>query len=177
MILKSIRLKEGFFERTIQFSDYVNLIYSQNNSKGKTTLLRFILYAMGYNIPNTKNIKFDQCEVELTIECEKSGVLLLTRLDLNSIEATTPTGKVTYALPDQQNELHHLLFGTRNTSILSNLLGAFYVDQEKGWTLLNRGTVIGSIRFNIEELVRGLSDIDCSDLLKKEKRISNELAK
>lgn len=177
MILKSIRLKEGFFERTIQFSDYVNLIYSQNNSKGKTTLLRFILYAMGYSIPNTKNIKFDQCEVELTIKCEKNGLLLLTRLDSNSIEVTTQTGKVTYALPEQQNELHYLLFGTNNTSILSNLLGAFYVDQEKGWTLLNRGTVIGSIRFNIEELVRGLSDIDCSDLLKKEKRISNELAK
>jgi hypothetical protein len=32
------------------------------------------------------------------------------------------------------------------------------MDQEKGWTLLNRGIVIGKIRFNIESLVRGVSN-------------------
>ena len=32
-------------------------------------------------------------------------------------------------------------------------------------------------RFNIEELIRGLSDCDCSDLLKKEAKLSRELSK
>ena len=46
-----------------------------------------------------------------------------------------------------------------------------------GWTLLNRGIVIGSIRFNIEELIRGLSGRDCSELIKKENRLLNERQK
>ena len=56
-------------------------------------------------------------------------------------------------LPAQELELHKLLFGNCNDDILLNLLGTFYIDQEKGWTLLNRGTVIGSVHFNIEELM------------------------
>ena len=56
-------------------------------------------------------------------------------------------------LPAQELELHKLLFGNCNDDILLNLLGTFYIDQEKGWTLLNRGTVIGSVHFNIAELM------------------------
>lgn len=54
MIIKSIRIKNGLFSRYVEFSDYANLIHSQENSKGKTTLLRFLLYSLGYSIPNTK---------------------------------------------------------------------------------------------------------------------------
>ena len=43
--------------------------------------------------------------------------------------------------------------------------------------MLNRGVVIGSIHFNIEELIRGLSKIDCSELIKKEKRLEKEISK
>ena len=32
------------------------MIYSIHNSKGKTTLIRFILYALGYQIPATEGI-------------------------------------------------------------------------------------------------------------------------
>lgn len=63
MIFKSISIKEGMSERTITFSEGVNLIFSRENSKGKTTLLRFMLYSLGYNIPSTRKIKFEQCEV------------------------------------------------------------------------------------------------------------------
>lgn len=80
-------------------------------------------------------------------------------------------------LPEQQNDLHKIIFGTENVDILENLLGAFYVDQEKGWTLLNRGVVIGSIHFKIEELIRGLADCDCSKLIRKEAQLSREMTK
>lgn len=43
-----------------------------------------------------------------------------------------------------------------------------YVDQDKGWTLLNRGTVIGKIKFSIEELLAGLNGIDIDDFDRKE---------
>lgn len=177
MIFKSIRLKEGFFERAIIFSEGVNLIHSEKNSCGKTTLLRFMLYALGYNIPNTRKIKFDRCEVELVIECETVGEILLLRHSDIAIEATVRDQKRTFVLPEQQNDLHAIIFGTENVDILGNLLGAFYVDQEKGWTLLNRGVVIGSIHFKIEELIRGLSDCDCSELIRKEAQLSREMTK
>lgn len=80
-------------------------------------------------------------------------------------------------MPDQLHDLHRIIFGTENADVLNNILGAIYADQEKGWTLLNRGTTIGSIRFNIEELIRGLSGCDCSDLIRREAQLSKELAK
>lgn len=177
MIFKSIYLKEGFFERKITFSESVNLIHSVENSCGKTTLLRFMLYALGYNIPNTRKIKFGRCEVELVIECETVGSISLQRYSGIAIEVIIENRKRTFVLPEQQNDLHKIIFGTGNVDILENLLGAFYVDQEKGWTLLNRGVVIGSIHFKIEELIRGLAGCDCSGLIRKEAQLSIEMAK
>lgn len=177
MIIQSIRIKEGFAERTFDFTDSVNLIFSKENSKGKTTLLRFMLYSLGYNIPNTRKIRFDRCEIVTTILVDNVGKMVLSRYSNDFIEATVADEKKTYILPDQLHDLHKVIFGTDNTDVLNNILGAIYADQEKGWTLLNRGTAIGSIRFNIEELIRGLSSCDCSDLIRKETQLSKELSK
>lgn len=177
MIFKSIYLKEGLLERKIYFSEGVNLIHSEKNSCGKTTLLRFMLYALGYNIPNTKKIKFNRCEVELEIECESVGTVLLNRYSDIVLEATFMNRKRTFVLPEQRDNLHEIIFRTNNNDLLENLLGAFYVDQEKGWTLLNRGIVIGSIHFSIEQLIRGLAGCDCSDLIRKESQLTRELKK
>ena len=177
MIIQSIRIKEGFAERTFDFTDSVNLIFSKENSKGKTTLLRFMLYSLGYNIPNTRKIRFDRCEIVTTILVDNVGKMVLSRYSNDFIEATVADEKKTYILPDQLHDLHKVIFGTDNTDVLNNILGAIYADQEKGWTLLNRGTAIGSIRFNIEELIRGLSGCDCSDLIRKETQLSKELSK
>ena len=179
MIIKSIRLKEGLFERYIDFSDSVNLVYSQRNTRGKTTLLRSLLYGLGYGIPNTRKMKFDRCEITLLIESDAAGSVTLYRNNAAFIVAQfNSTGeKITYVLPEQQIELHSKLWGIENADIINNLLGAFYVDQEKGWTLINRGVVIGSIHFNIEELIRGLSGTDCSELIAEESKVSRELDK
>ena len=62
MIFLKLALQEGLFSRTIDFSAQENLIYSQKNTKGKTTLMRWLLFALGYNIPNTKGINFSKNE-------------------------------------------------------------------------------------------------------------------
>ena len=110
---------------------------------------------------------------------EKVGEVTLARTANTHIvlSASANNERTTYVLPEQQNELHSILFGTENADILGNLLGAFYVDQEKGWTLLNRGVAIGSIHFNIEELIRGLSGRDCTVLIQQESKLSRELGK
>ena len=177
MIIKSIHIKEGLFSRFIEFSDSANLIHSKQNSKGKTTLLRFLLYSLGYNIPNTRKIKFERCEVEIVVSTESIGEVTLSRAASSHIVLSTNDERITYVLPEQQNELHSVLFGTKNADVLNNLLGAFYVDQEKGWTLLNRGVAIGSIHFNIEELIRGLSGRDCTALIQQESKLARELEK
>ena len=53
MRLTTLIIKQGFFEKTFSFSNKTNIIYSKKNSSGKTTLIRLLLYALGFNIPNT----------------------------------------------------------------------------------------------------------------------------
>ena len=177
MIFKSISIKEGMEERTVTFSKGVNLIFSRENSKGKTTLLRLMLYSLGYNIPSTRKMKFEQCEVITKIYCDKLGDIVLSRFNSTIIEMEYNGEKTTYILPDQLHDIQRIIFDTDSTDVLDNILGAIYADQEKGWTLLNRGTAIGSIHFNIEELIRGLSGCDCSELIQKERQLANELRK
>lgn len=177
MLIKSIYIRDGLFERNVVFEEEVNLIFSKKNSCGKTTLVRFILYALGYSIPSTKKIKFEKCFVKTEIILDNGKSVFLIRENNYTISLKHDGEEEMYVLPEQMNELHAKLFNTENFEILNNLLGAFYFDQEKGWTLLNRGVVIGSIHFNIDELVRGISGKDCSELIAREKRIGSDLSK
>lgn len=176
MRFKSIHIKEGYFERCVVFSESNNLIYSKINSTGKTTLLRFLLYSIGYSIPNTKNIKFENCIVTSQIE-ESGRNIILIRNTKEYIVMNVDGEEATFILPSQEHELHKKLFQNDNIDLLNNILGTFYFDQEKGWTLLNRGVVIGSIRYNIEELIRGINNIDCSELIRQKEKKSQDLLK
>ncbi len=177
MIIKSIYLEESIDKRLIKFSANNNLVFSNSNSKGKTTLLRLILYSLGFPIPNTKNIKFENCKVVATLSLNNNEEVTLTREYANIISAKFSNSSEEYIVPCQQLDLHKKLFGTDTSDLLNNILGVFYFDQEKGWTLLNRGIVIGSIHFNIEELVRGIADIDCTKMLKQKKQKQQDLNK
>lgn len=177
MLIKSIYIRDGLFERNISFGTNANLIYSEKNSCGKTTLVRFILYALGYSIPSTKKIKFEKCFVKVQLVLDNRKCVYLTRESNSTISFICGNEEKIYVLPEQIRELHSKIFNTENEEILNNLLGTFYFDQEKGWTLLNRGVVIGSIHFNIDELVRGISGKDCSGLILKEKKLVADLSK
>ena len=85
--------------------------------------------------------------------------------------------QIDYSLPTDFSEIMTLLTGCDNKDILDNLLGASYLDQEKGWTLLNRGKVIGNISFNIEALVRGLGGKECVDEIQQLDAIKRQLRK
>ena len=115
MIFCSIYIKEGMAERTFNFSKGVNQIFSKENSKGKTTLLRFMLYSLGYSIPSTRKIRFDHCEVVAQIYCDDVGDMRLSRLNNDFIEVMVNGEKKTYVLPDQLYELHSIIFEFYNT--------------------------------------------------------------
>lgn len=82
-----------------------------------------------------------------------------------------------YILPTELNQFHAIVFGTDNNDILNNLLGTFYMDQEKGWTLLNRGKVIGSVSFSVEKLILGLSGRNYQKLQEELQLIEREIKK
>lgn len=168
-------LREGMFERNIEWSPSVNLVHSKKNTCGKTTLMRALLYSLGYPVPNTKKIKFENCTIITEIE-NKLGHICVRR-EGNYLKVTYNNTEDIYTLPVEQKEFHKFLWGTENQELLDNIIGAIYIDQEKGWTLLNRGKVIGNIRYNIEQLVRALSGRECSEFLLKEKKLDTELKK
>lgn len=96
MIFNSIYIEEAGNKRLIVFSDRNNLIHSLANSKGKTTLLRLMLYSIGYSIPNTKHIKFENCKVESQITLDSGEVLVLCRESRDYIELKQNDSVVTY---------------------------------------------------------------------------------
>lgn len=161
MKIIDVTLKEGLFQKKVIFSDSANLIYSHSNTAGKTTFLRAVFYALGYPIPSTKGIKFENMEFWITIENNGNEYKLFRHNSFMSVDDGNE--QTDYSLPTDFYEIQALLTGCNNHDILDNLLGAYYMDQEKGWTLLNRGKVIGNIAFNIEALVRGLGNKACTE--------------
>lgn len=140
------------------------LFYSKMNSTGKTTLIRAILYTFGFSIPSTELVKFEKFEFELTLdngECLK----IYRRANLLKI------GEQEFDLPVDERIVLAKLFKTDNPELLSNVLATIYFDQDKGWTLLNRGTIIGVNRFNIESFFRGLKGDESKESYEMAERI------
>ncbi len=163
-------------QKIFTFIPGVNVVFSQKNSVGKTTLLRMLMYALGYPIPNTRGIRFSDYETILTVIGAYENEFILTR-NRDYIEIAHDGTEKGYSLPTEQSEIHALIFGIENLEVVDNLLGAFYVDQEKGWTLLNRGKAIGNIHFSLEALLRGLSDKSNDELSQRLAVVKRELQK
>ena len=177
MRIEYLIIKQGVFEKRFDFSNGNTLVYSKANSVGKTTLLRTLLYSLGFKIPGTKLFPIEKFEYETTLKTDTDRTIRLNRRFSDFVVLEENDNVQTYCLPDQLDQLHAILFNTEDVNILDNILGAFYLDQEKGWTLLNRGVVIGSIHFNLEEFIQGLSGRDCSELKRKEAQLLKELNK
>lgn len=175
MIIKSLTITEGKKTKTYEFSSQANLVHSDDNTVGKTTLLRLALYALGYQIPNTKNMKFEKCVTQVLLDA--NGITYHIKRENEYLLVDNGTSTEYYILPTELNQFHAVVFGTDNDDVLNNLLGTFYMDQEKGWTLLNRGKVIGSISFSIEKLVLGLSERDYQKLQTELQLLERELKK
>ncbi|MBS4971896.1 hypothetical protein [Lacticaseibacillus rhamnosus] len=141
--------------RNVNFSKKT-LIYSDENSVGKSTLLRLLFFGLGYPIPGTYGLKFKKMIIE--IEYERKGSLFSVRREGDYVELMNEGKFVTSrVLRGDDEDWFSLIWGISSNRILKNILGAIYMDQDKGWTLLNRGKVIGNIRFNIRDLLIGLS--------------------
>lgn len=173
MNFKSLEIINGYEKKLFEFGKKTE-IYSDVNSVGKSTLLRLLFYAMGYSIPSTKKIRFSKLQTKLIIETDQ-----LVTLQRKNNNITIEIGGETEYL-ELPRDLYYVLgkiFKICNINVLESLLGCIYLDQDKGWTLLNRGTVIGGIKFKVETLIEGISEKDISHLRVEANKIALELNK
>lgn len=175
MKLVSLILDYKGSKRTVDFGKKT-LIHSLNNSSGKSTLLRMIFYSMGYSIPQTKGINFSKVKTTLFLD-NADGIKEIQRENNHLFIRFKDDSSSNFFLPNDENLVFSQIWGVNNSNVLNNLLGAIYMDQEKGWTLLNRGTVIGNLKFKIEDFIEGLSDRDLTKQKIELESINLELKK
>lgn len=162
MKINKLFLKDGISKAEYEFAD-ITAIVSKHNRVGKTTLLRCLLYALGYPIPSMRGLNFDKMEFVLELSTDAGQTISLKRLGaIVNVSNPQSEEEMMFVLPVERTALHRLVFGIEDETVLENLLGTYYFDQEKGWTLLNRGTVIGQIHFTIEDFLRGLIGRPCT---------------
>lgn len=181
MHIKSLRILDGLSTVDFRFSPRTTLITSRGaNSVGKTSLIRLILHSLGESIPSMQGFSFKNLVTRLELESESGESVVLIR-ERKFLRAIAGESEKRYALPYDIEPVRAIVFGDGASRIGDNLLGCCYIDQDKGWTLLNRGKSIGDIHFSIESFIRGLSGMDESptkqDLAKTERLINKfELA-
>ncbi|HDA7413740.1 TPA: hypothetical protein O5U24_001352, partial [Staphylococcus aureus] len=162
-------------KKQFDFSSNNNLVYSKKNSVGKSTLLRILLFSLGYAIPGTKGIKFEKLKTILFLEIGNRKITLIR--NNNNLELIENDISHHFLLPDEDIYLLQVIFNSENKNVLENILGSIYMDQEKGWTLLNKGFVIGRIYFNLYELVGGLAERNIEELQKELNVLKQEKSK
>ncbi|MFL4498562.1 hypothetical protein [Weissella sp. MSCH1] len=150
------------------------LFHSGKNSSGKTTFIRLILFALGFTIPSTKGLDFTKLVTRIELVDDVKKIVLVRE----GVNVSLYEGDETVREYNVQYERHELLShftGVTNEALLDSLLGTFYFDQEKGWTLLNRGDTIGRNHFSVEKFIQGLLDIDESELRDRLTQIETDL--
>ena len=160
------------------FHENFNLITSNDtNSSGKSTYCRLIFYALGYTVPSTEGIVFDKLDTTIFIENKGKKFVVKRSAKILTVELENETWVKQYVLPEEHISFVAYVFGVDNLRVARNLLGLMYIDQEKGWTLFNRGKVIGNNRFSIDQLVAALKNIDCEELFREQEVIESEIEK
>ena len=177
MRIKSLALRLGFSVVKFDFDpNRWTVVHSKNNNVGKTTLLRGILYGMGENIPSTSQLKFEGLETRLDLINDAGEYIRVVRPDVNRVQCLWWSGKVqNYTVPAEIAGLRQALYGVKNPLVQENLLGAWFVEQDHGWTMACEGTVIGKISFSAKKLVEGLCEVDFGDQRAELERLESEL--
>ena len=103
MRIEYLIIKQGVFEKRFDFSDGNTLIYSKANSVGKTTLLRALLYSLGFKIPGTKLYPIEKYEYETAVKTDTSRTLRLFRRYSDYIVLEENDIIHTYCLPGATN--------------------------------------------------------------------------
>ncbi len=139
-----------------KFENYTLVTSDNENSKGKTSLIRFLLYAMGYKVSMTDGMKAYNFRTTLKISFNDKIFNLIRDGEFQFINDEDFSKRTSFDDNSESIPMINHLLGISSPQIIQNLLGCFYLDQEKGWGLTNSGTVIGNNKFNIDRLFIGM---------------------
>lgn len=112
MIIEKLLLREGMIENLDTFSEKRNLIYSKTNTKGKSTFVRLLFYALGYPIPNMRGIKYEDIITEITFS-EKGQKYTATR-ENNLLTLFSENSRIEFTLPSQHMSFLSFVFKYEN---------------------------------------------------------------
>lgn len=157
-------LKEGLYKKTIEFGDRT-LLHSDENTQGKTTAIRLLIYSLGYNIRGVGDFNFNN-KVETFLLIENDGKTFSLERFLNKLVITNLSLEIKYSfiIPTQLYEAHTFIFGDLGHKFFESMLGVFYIDQTQGSVTLNRGKIIGGINFNVDDLIISLDDKNVEEI-------------
>ena len=145
--------------------------FSMENSTGKTTLLRSLLYSLGFDIQGTHDVDFNEFIFNISLyDGEKN-------IDIKRTNAVLKIDDREFDLPAERRLAHSLIFKTTNINILDNILGTFFIDQDFGWTILGYGNYLQNNNFDLPSLLNGLNNFDDEGLKNEINEITKEIKK
>lgn len=186
MLIKAIKLNTtstlyGLETNSFSFINNFNLLSSNGiNSRGKTSLIKFLIWGLGYNISFTKSFNRQTSEVKLLLLNNKQ--VIHTDRVFDRIKIRKNNTMKEFHLPKQESNCIQYLFGFNNTYLEDQLIGLFYFDQDQGLKEWNRGKVVQSLnydktyRLSIEQILFGLINLDYSKYHKRELKLCHEQA-
>lgn len=178
--ITSIALKTKF-DQQIEFDNLSTLVSSVNNTEGKTTLLRAIVFALGFDV-NTISDGVDSANpiatLNFVVSSEKGNTKYTFIREFNKSKTLQVNfeGKFLTLNLDSESDKSFIsdIFGIEDFSIFAMILGAFYIDQEFGWSVINHGRIHPNIdlRFDFPQLFAILNDFEGNhDLLTIESKL------
>ncbi len=174
MIIEYVQITKKNTRFSCEFKDRTH-IFSVKNTQGKTTLIRFIIYGLGFNVPITHDIKGGGYVVKLFVRIKGQSFELIRKGNNVEVKTDSIQGSRQFPISDNNYTLLSFLFGCENKNIFSNILGTFYIDQESGWLVFNRGKIIKGQEFDIDQLVYSLCRLD-ETVFHQRKVVEREIA-
>ncbi len=173
--IKSLSIREGFLASKFDFSERLTLVHSEGrNSVGKTTLLRCLLFALGEDAASTARLDFSKLELKIRVARDDGDLCCLRSGDM--LKVYRPDGVCgVFSVANETDSIRKFIWGFDSRLVRENYLGAVFIDQDKGWTLFNRGKVTSGIPFNIEKFIDGLSGEPALRLSAKENSLDNKI--
>ncbi|WP_341778635.1 hypothetical protein [Levilactobacillus sp. HBUAS70063] len=175
-------LYDNASSKKYSFSNTTTLMSSNGkNTKGKTSLIRFLIWGLGFNVSLTNHFKSAYSETLITLKessfnsINRRGDSIVLSPDSSGIDAPQ---KLEFMLPNDENEVLKLLFPNVPKGILPQLIGFMYFDQDSGYKAWNRNIVtqrLGndrSYKISIETLLAELGNIDYEDYFRKQKYLN-----
>lgn len=180
MIIDTLTISkdEGLFGiKTFSFPfSNKTLIRSSENSVGKSSLLRFLLFGLGFKVPSTAGLNMFLYKVDVTFNNNNGKFISSRSVDRVILFNENKEIINTYNLrnANETMSLMEFIFGYNIPKVYENLLGCIFIEQDSGWKISNHGTVLSYNKFNALSLVSTLNEKSISLLDEQIKRLRIE---